>query len=65
MLPVGFWLSTGATAGVVVAGPWLAARLAPGHPTPAAIDPEGRLVGIVERRGDGLKSSMNLAEDAS
>ncbi|PZU47912.1 MAG: tRNA pseudouridine(55) synthase TruB [Microbacterium sp.] len=49
--------------GKVLAG--AAARLAPGHPTPAAIDPEGRLVGIVERRGDGLKSAMNLAEDAS
>ncbi|MFT4052469.1 MAG: tRNA pseudouridine(55) synthase TruB [Microbacterium sp.] len=33
-------------------------------PTPAAIDPEGRLVGIVERRGDDLKSAMNLAEGA-
>lgn len=33
--------------------------------TPAAIDPDGRLVGIVERRGDDLKSAMNMAEDAS
>lgn len=49
--------------GKVLAG--AASRLAPGHPTPAAIDPEGRLVGILERRGDGLKSAMNLAEDAS
>lgn len=34
-------------------------------PTPAAIDPDGRLVGILERRGDDLKSSMNMAEGAS
>ena len=34
-------------------------------PTPAAIDPDGRLIGIVERRGDDLKSAMNMAEDAS
>ena len=34
-------------------------------PTPAAIDPDGRLVGIVERRGGDLKSAMNMAEDAS
>ncbi|MFT3798604.1 tRNA pseudouridine(55) synthase TruB [Microbacterium sp.] len=33
--------------------------------TPAAIDPDGRLVGIVERRGDDVKSVMNLAEEAS
>ncbi|WP_454114767.1 tRNA pseudouridine(55) synthase TruB [Microbacterium lacticum] len=33
--------------------------------TPAAIDPDGRLVGIVERGGDDLKSAMNMAEDAS
>jgi len=33
-------------------------------PTPAAIDPDGRLVGIVERRGADLKSAMNMAEDA-
>lgn len=33
--------------------------------TPAAIDPDGRLVGIVERRGDDVKSAMNMAEDAS
>ncbi len=32
--------------------------------TPAAIDPDGRLVGIVERRGDDVKSIMNMAEDA-
>lgn len=31
--------------------------------TPAAIDPEGRLVGIVERRGSDLKSAMNMAEE--
>ncbi len=33
-------------------------------PTPAAIDPDGRLVGIVERRGADVKSAMNMAEDA-
>jgi len=33
-------------------------------PTPAAIDPDGRLVGVVERRGADLKSAMNMAEDA-
>jgi tRNA pseudouridine55 synthase len=33
-------------------------------PTPAAIDPDGRLVGIVERRGADIKSAMNMAEDA-
>ena len=41
-----------------------AARLrATPTPTPAAIDPAGRLVGIVEARGDDLKSVMNLAEE--
>lgn len=39
-----------------------ASRLA--APTPAAIDPDGRLVGIVERRGDDVKSVMNMAEEA-
>lgn len=39
-----------------------ASRLA--RPTPAAVDPEGRLVGVVERRGDDVKSIMNMAEDA-
>lgn len=39
-----------------------AARLDAGT---AAIDPEGRLVGIVERRGADVKSAMNMAEDAS
>ncbi|GAA3036103.1 tRNA pseudouridine(55) synthase TruB [Microbacterium dextranolyticum] len=34
-------------------------------PTPAAVDPAGRLVGIVERRGADVKSTMNMAEDAS
>ncbi|MCR2801545.1 tRNA pseudouridine(55) synthase TruB [Microbacterium sp. zg-Y818] len=29
----------------------------------AAIDPEGRLVGIVERRGDDVKSAMNVSEE--
>lgn len=33
-------------------------------PTPAAIDPDGRLVGIVERRGADIKSAMNMADDA-
>lgn len=31
-------------------------------PTPAAIDPAGDLVGIVERRGDDVKSIMNVSE---
>ncbi|MFN7210575.1 MAG: tRNA pseudouridine(55) synthase TruB, partial [Aggregatilineales bacterium] len=31
----------------------------------AAIDPEGTLVGIVERRGNQLKSVMNMPEEAS
>ena len=31
----------------------------------AAIDPRGVLVGIVERRGDDLKSAMNMPEEAS
>ncbi|POX66438.1 tRNA pseudouridine(55) synthase TruB [Microbacterium sp. Ru50] len=39
-----------------------AARLSAPHP--AAIDPDGRLVGIVERRGADVKSLMNMAEDA-
>lgn len=30
----------------------------------AAIDPDGRLVGIVERRGDDIKSAMNMPEEA-
>lgn len=34
-------------------------------PTPAAIDPAGRLIGIVERRGDDIKSIMNMAEEES
>ncbi|GAA3665056.1 tRNA pseudouridine(55) synthase TruB [Microbacterium marinilacus] len=29
----------------------------------AAIDPDGRLIGIVERRGDALKSAMNMPEE--
>ena len=32
-------------------------------PTPAALDPDGRLIGIVERRGDDIKSIMNMAEE--
>lgn len=38
-----------------------AARLATANP--AAIDPDGRLVGIVERRGEDVKSIMNMAEE--
>lgn len=30
----------------------------------AAIDPEGALVGILERRGDDVKSAMNMPEEA-
>ena len=32
--------------------------------SPAAIDPDGHLVGIVERRGSQLKSVMNMPEEA-
>ncbi|MDD7961783.1 tRNA pseudouridine(55) synthase TruB [Microbacterium thalli] len=42
--------------------PGAAARLT--GDTPAAVDPDGRLVGIVERRGDDVKSLMNMAADA-
>lgn len=35
-----------------------------GRPRSAAIDPEGRLVGVVERRGADLKSAMNMSEAA-
>ncbi|MBM3717162.1 MAG: tRNA pseudouridine(55) synthase TruB, partial [Actinobacteria bacterium] len=31
----------------------------------AAIDPEGRLVGVVERRGAQLKSVMNMPEEVA
>ncbi|BAJ73330.1 pseudouridine synthase [Microbacterium testaceum StLB037] len=34
-------------------------------PVAAAIDPDGRLVGIVEKRGAQLKSVMNMPEEAS
>ncbi|OZB81314.1 tRNA pseudouridine(55) synthase TruB [Microbacterium sp. 13-71-7] len=34
-------------------------------PRAAAIDPDGALIGIVERRGDDLKSAMNMPEGAS
>ncbi|OZD55458.1 tRNA pseudouridine(55) synthase TruB [Rhodococcus sp. 06-1477-1B] len=34
-------------------------------PLAAAIDPEGRLVGIVEKRGTQLKSAMNMPEEAA
>ena len=30
----------------------------------AAVDPDGALVGIVERRGDDVKSVMNMPEEA-
>lgn len=39
-----------------------AARIAAG--TPAALDPDGRLVGIVGVRGDDVKSIMNMPEEA-
>jgi len=32
-------------------------------PRAAAIDPDGRLVGVVERRGDDVKSTMNVSEE--
>ncbi|MEV5072078.1 tRNA pseudouridine(55) synthase TruB [Microbacterium sp. LMI12-1-1.1] len=36
------------------------------HATPAAaIDPDGALVGVVERRGDDVKSAMNMPEEAA
>lgn len=35
-----------------------------GTATPAAIAPDGTLVGIVERRGDDVKSAMNMATGA-
>lgn len=34
-------------------------------PRAAAIDPDGALIGVVERRGDDLKSAMNMPEGAS
>ncbi|WP_137846062.1 tRNA pseudouridine(55) synthase TruB [Microbacterium sp. 2FI] len=36
----------------------------PANPA-AAIDPDGVLVGVVERRGDDIKSAMNMPEEAS
>jgi tRNA pseudouridine55 synthase len=41
-----------------------AADRLPANPT-AAIDPDGALVGIVERRGADVKSAMNMPEEAS
>lgn len=41
-----------------------AADRLPASPT-AAIDPDGVLVGIVERRGGDVKSAMNMPEEAS
>ncbi|MDR7112676.1 tRNA pseudouridine55 synthase [Microbacterium trichothecenolyticum] len=41
-----------------------AAERLPANPT-AAIDPEGVLVGIVERRGADVKSAMNMPEEAA
>ncbi|MDF2576419.1 MAG: tRNA pseudouridine(55) synthase TruB [Agromyces sp.] len=43
--------------------PGAAGRL-PATPA-AAIDPDGRLVGVVERRGDDVKSAMNMPEEAT
>lgn len=43
--------------------PDAAARL-PGAGPMAAVDPDGALVGIVERRGDDVKSAMNMPEEA-
>ena len=37
-----------------------AARLADGRA--AAVDPAGALIGVVERRGDDIKSAMNMPE---
>ncbi len=34
------------------------------HSPTAAVDPEGTLVGVVERRGDDVKSAMNMPEEA-
>jgi tRNA pseudouridine55 synthase len=31
----------------------------------AAIDPEGRLIGVVEKRGTQVKSVMNMPEEAA
>jgi tRNA pseudouridine55 synthase len=41
-----------------------AAGRLPAEPA-AAIDPDGRLVGVVERRGDDVKSAMNMPEEAA
>lgn len=49
---------------LVGAAPRLGAPAARDNPTPAAIDPEGRLVGIVGRRGDDVKSVMNMSEES-
>jgi tRNA pseudouridine55 synthase len=43
--------------------PGAAVRL--GSQPAAAIDPDGALVGVVEKRGDDVKSSMNMPEEAS
>ncbi|GAA5033606.1 tRNA pseudouridine(55) synthase TruB [Microbacterium fluvii] len=39
-----------------------AARRLPARPA-AAIDPQGRLVGVVDTRGDDVKSTMNMPEE--
>ncbi|MNY83172.1 hypothetical protein D3C86_2257510 [compost metagenome] len=39
-----------------------AATRLPANPT-AAIDPDGVLVGVVERRGEDVKSAMNMPEE--
>ena len=41
-----------------------AAERLPANPA-AAIDPDGTLVGIVEKRGADVKSAMNMPEEAS
>jgi tRNA pseudouridine55 synthase len=40
-----------------------AAILPEGHGPIAAISPEGRLVGLVERRGDTAKSIVNFPDE--
>lgn len=41
-----------------------AARIAPSRGPVAAVDPDGALVGVVEKRGADLKSAMNMPEEA-
>jgi len=42
-----------------------ASRIAPSRGPIAAIDPDGALIGVVEKRGADLKSAMNMPEEAS